>query len=126
MLILRARNPGDTPGVGMVASLAEEGHDASQDVVVVPGPVGLVMTAWEDVGPFVIVCPPAGAPPIVGAQSTHGWQRQPQEHTEPGLPLTNSEGHNPTDGGETGQPSHRRPVQFTGLRSIPVHAGAQD
>ena len=91
-----------------------------------PGPVGLVMTACEDVVPVDIVCPPAGASPIVGAQSTHGWQRQPKEHTEPALPLTNCEGHIPIVGGETGQPSHRRELQLTGLRSILVHAGAQD
>ena len=33
-------------------------------------------TACEDVVPVDIVCPPAGASPIGGAQSTHGWQRQ--------------------------------------------------
>ena len=59
------------------------------------------MTACTDVVPFVIVRPLARAPPIVGAQGAHGGQRQPQEHTEPALPLTNCEGHDPTEGGET-------------------------
>ena len=47
----------------------------------------------------------------------------PQEHTEPALPLTNGEGHDPIVGGETGQPNRRRPLQLTGLRSIPAHSG---
>ena len=45
VLILRARNPGDTPAI---ASLAAWGHEASLDVVVAPGPVVLVMTACEE------------------------------------------------------------------------------
>ena len=64
VLILSARMD------GAIASLAAEGHEASLHVVVAPGPVVLVMTACEDVVPFVIVRPPAGAPPIVGDPST--------------------------------------------------------
>ena len=61
----------------------EEGHETGQDVVVAPSPGGLVMTAGEDVIPVDVVRPLAGATPIVGSQSTHGWQRQPHVHTEP-------------------------------------------
>ena len=106
--------------------VCDSGNEARQDVVVAPSPGGLVMTAGEDVIPVNIVRPLAGASPIVGTQSTHGWQRQPQVHTEPALPLSSSEGHDPIMVGETGQPSHRRPVQCTGLRSVTSHAGAQD
>ena len=55
VLILRALNPGDILGVGVESSLAEEGHETLQDVVVAPGPGGLVMTAGEDVIPVDIV-----------------------------------------------------------------------
>ena len=51
ILILRALNPGGTPGVGLGASLAEEGHETSQIVVVAPGPVtpfGFVMMCTDD------------------------------------------------------------------------------
>ena len=101
VLILRALNPGDILDVGEESSLLEEGHETRQDVVVAPSPGGLVMTAGEDVIPVDIVRPLAGASPIVGSQSTHGWQRQPHVHTEPALPLASGEGHDPIDVGET-------------------------
>ena len=101
VLVQRALIPGDILGVGVESSLAEEGHETLQDVVVAPGPGGLVMTAGEDVIPVDIVAPLAGATPIVGSQSTHGWQRQPQVHTEPALPFAGSEAHDPVNVGET-------------------------
>ena len=55
----------------------------------------------EDVIPVDIVGPLAGATPIVGSQSTHGWQRQPHVHTEPALPLASGECHDPINIGET-------------------------
>ena len=101
VLVLRALNPGDILGVGVESSLLEEGHETRQDVVVTPSPGRLVMNTGEDVIPVDIVGPLAGATPIVGSQSTHGWQGQPQEHTEPALPLASGEGHDPIDVGET-------------------------
>ena len=101
VLVLRALNPGDILGVGVESSLLEEGHETRQDVVVAPSPGRLVMNTGEDVIPVDIVGPLAGATPIVGSQSTHGWQGQPQEHTEPALPLASGEGHDPIDVGET-------------------------
>ena len=101
VLILRALNPGDILGVGEESNLLEEGHETRQNVVVAPSPGRLVMNTGEDVIPVDIVGPLAGATPIVGSQSTHGWQGQPQEHTEPALPLASGEGHDPINIGET-------------------------
>ena len=101
VLVLRALNPGDILGVGVESSLLEEGHETRQDVVVAPSPGRLVMNTGEDVIPVDIVGPLAGATPIVGSQSTHGWQRQPHVHTEPALPLASGEGHDPINIGET-------------------------
>ena len=49
LLILSARDLGDIPGGGAIASLAEEGHDASLDLVVALGPGGQETTASADV-----------------------------------------------------------------------------
>ena len=70
VLILSARDSGDIPGGGAIASLAEEGHDASLGVVVALGSGGQETTASADVVPISIIRPMAGALATVRARST--------------------------------------------------------
>ena len=63
----------DSLCVGVIASVAEEGHEARRnDAVVGPSPVGQVITTCADVVPMSIALPMAEAPPILGAQRKHG------------------------------------------------------
>ena len=68
VLILSARDSGDIPGGGAIASLAEEGHDASLGVVVALGSGGQETTASADVVPISIIRPMAGALATVRAR----------------------------------------------------------
>ena len=56
----------------MIASVAQEGHEARHDAVVDPSPVGQVIATCADVVPMSIALPMAEAPPIVGAQRKRG------------------------------------------------------
>ena len=62
----------DSLCVGVIASVAEEGHEARHDAVVGPSPVGQVIATCADVVPMSIALPMAEAPPIVGAQRKRG------------------------------------------------------
>ena len=55
----------------MIASVAQEGHEARHDAVVGPSPVDVIATC-ADVVPMSIALPMAEAPPIVGAQRKRG------------------------------------------------------
>ena len=79
LLILSARDLGDIPGGGAIASLAKEGHDASLGVVVALGSGGQETTASADVVPISIVRPMAGTLAIVRARCTKSlcWQGIP-------------------------------------------------